>query len=71
MQNSRFLIQVNHEDLILNIEYAEPFDTILNPAIFVVKSEFEKAIQNIQTINDGQRVQVAHICFVNQEEKLN
>ena len=34
-----------HEDLTLEMEYAEPFDTLLNPKIFILKSQFEKFLQ--------------------------
>ena len=40
-----------HDDLTLDVDYAEPFDTILDPQIFVAKSEFEK---NIHKIPEGQ-----------------
>ena len=35
-----------HEDLRLEAEYAEPFDEILNPNVFMVKAEFEKRSEN-------------------------
>ena len=38
---SRILV---HDDLTLDTEYLEPFDTLLNPNICVLKSEFEKQI---------------------------
>ena len=36
-----------HDDLTLEADYAEPFDTILNPEIFVIKGEFEKNVQKV------------------------
>ena len=34
-----------HEDLTLEMEYAEPFDTLLNSKIFILKSQFERFLQ--------------------------
>ena len=35
-----------HDDLTLDVEYAEPFDTLLNAKVFTLKSRFEAFIQN-------------------------
>ena len=52
-------IRVN-EDLTIEVEYAEPFDTILDPRVFVLKSEFEKQIRGKC---DGQPTEVARLSF--------
>jgi hypothetical protein len=40
-----------YEDLTIEVDYAEPFDKLLNPAVFELKREFEKIIRGK---NDGQ-----------------
>ena len=35
-----------HEDLTLDVEYTEPFETLLSPSVFALKSEFEKYFQS-------------------------
>lgn len=46
-----------HDDLTLDVDYAEPFDTLLDPNIFMIKCEFEK---NIRSKRDGQPKTTAH-----------
>ena len=49
------------DDLTLEVDYAEPFDTILDPNVVIVKKEFEK---NKQSIVDGQFESAAHLTLL-------
>ena len=49
-----------HEDTDVVAEYAEPFATLLDPNIFVLKSEFEKHTSDIQ---DGRPQTAAHLSL--------
>ena len=49
-----------HEDLTLEVEYAEPFDTLLDSRVFMLKSEFEK---NIRNNCDEQHKSAAHLSL--------
>ena len=49
-----------YEDLTFDVEYAEPFETLLNPAMFELKHEFEKDMENII---DEQSEPTAHHSF--------
>jgi len=37
-----------YDDLTLGVEYAEPFETLLDPRVFELKNEFHKNIQNMK-----------------------
>ncbi|MDR0490316.1 MAG: hypothetical protein LBH28_03590 [Oscillospiraceae bacterium] len=50
-----------HDDLTLEVDYARPFDALLDPKILAVKHEFEKHIQNE---HDGQCERTAHRVFL-------
>jgi len=52
-------IRVN-DDLTLEADLAEPFDTLLNSDVFVLKSEFEK---NIQNKKDGRPEPATHLSY--------
>ena len=48
-----------HEDLNIEVDYAESFDVILDPNIFILKSKFEKNACN----SNGQPNSTAHTAF--------
>ena len=49
-----------YEDLTIEVDYTESFETILNPAVFELKREFE---ENILNSKDGQSVLDAHFTL--------
>jgi DNA invertase Pin-like site-specific DNA recombinase len=51
-----------YEDLALDVEYAEPFDAILVPEMFLLKGEFENRIQSER---NGQPESAAHLSSRN------
>jgi DNA-directed RNA polymerase specialized sigma24 family protein len=57
-----------HEDLTLDVDYDEPFDMILDPKVILVKSEFER---NIQNANDGQPESIARHSLIDFIYTLN
>ena len=56
-----------HEDLTLDVEYCEPFNTLLDPNVFVLKSEFEKNARN----NDAEqpRLIAPHELFLDDDSE--
>ena len=49
-----------HEDTGLDVEYAAPFDTLLDQNLFTLKGEVER---NIRDIEDGQTQSAAHLSL--------
>gem|GEM_PF-1734966 len=50
-----------YEDLTLDVEYAEPFNKLLDPMVLELKGEYEKSIEDKK---DGQPEAAAHLSFL-------
>ena len=50
-----------YEDLSIDADYAEPFDTLLDPAVLELKHEFEKKNQGER---DGRSESAAHLSLM-------
>ena len=59
LQPSIFEKILVHEDTGLDPEYAEPFATLLDPSLFMLKGEFERN----QEDQDGRPQQAAHLSL--------